>query len=102
MSLIIPPGVSRKVWYRPFGHNRTLLGVFDDSQPCDATITYVWSERLVNLRVTGPTGAVQQFNSVPLLQEGDAVPAIEHGGYAQWMPYQQGQAKKAEAAQSPT
>ena len=93
-AMVMPPAVGRKVWYRPFGQNRTLLGVFDDAQPCDATVTYVWSDRMVNLHVVGPAGAVQQFNSVPLVQPGDDVPVIEHGGYAQWMPFQVGQAKK--------
>jgi hypothetical protein len=95
---MIHPTIGRKVWYRPVGHNRTLLAVFDDSQPCDATIVYVWNDRMVNLRVTGPTGVVQAFNSVLLMQDGDAPPThILHGGYAEWMPYQAGQAKKEAA-----
>ena len=67
MSTVITPTVGRKVWYRPFGHNRTLLGVWDDAQPCDATVTFVWHDRMVNLHVIGPSGAVHQFNSVLLL-----------------------------------
>lgn len=95
MSQVITPTVGRKVWYRPSGHNRTQLGVWNDDQPCDATVTYVWHDRMVNLHVIGPAGAVHQFNSVQLLQAGDPVPAgIEHGGYAEWMPYQTGQARK--------
>lgn len=93
--VLIKPTVGRKVWYRPKGHNRTLLAVWDDTQACDATVTYVWHDRMVNLHVVGPAGAIQQFNSVPLLQEGDQAPVIEHGGYAEWMPYQAGQARKA-------
>lgn len=98
MPTIIKPTVGRKVWYRPIGHNRTELSVFDDSQPCDATVTYVWHDRMVNLRVTGPSGVVKQYNSTMLLQDGDSVPTnIEHGGYAMWMPYQTAQQAKAEA-----
>lgn len=101
-STVIKPTVGRKVWYRPFGHNRTQLGVWDDDQPCDATVTYAWHDRMVNLHVVGPAGAVHQFNSVQLLQAGDPVPAgIEHGGYAEWMPYQQGQARKDAASTIP-
>lgn len=92
--MAISPTVGRKVWYRPFGHNRTELGVWDDSQPCDATVTYVWHDRMVNLRVTGPAGAVKQHNSVMLLQDDMQPPALEHGGYAEWMPYQKQQAAK--------
>lgn len=95
---MIHPSIGRKVWYRPFGHNRTELGVWDDTQACDATVTYVWNDRMVNLRVTGPSGAAKQYNSVTLLQDDDALPALIHGGYAEWMPYQQGQAKKDAAA----
>jgi hypothetical protein len=96
---MIHPTVGRKVWYRPFGHNRTLLAVWDDAQPCDATVTYVWNARMVNLRVTGPAGAVHQFNSVMLLQDDDKPHEnITEGGYAEWMPYQTGQAKKAEVS----
>lgn len=91
---MIHPTIGRKVWYRPAGHNRTELGVWDDTQACDATVTYVWHDRMVNLRVTGPIGAVKQYNSVQLLQDNDTAPALIHGGYAEWMPYQQGQAKK--------
>lgn len=90
---MIRPTIGRKVWYRPVGHNRTELGVWDDAQPCDATVTYVWHDRMVNLRVTGPSGAVKQYNSTQLLQGDDAAPTLTHGGYAEWMPYQQGQAK---------
>lgn len=87
------PTVGRKVWYRPFGHDRTELKVWNDKQPCDATVTYVWHDRMVNLLVVGPTGAAYAKNSVQLLQEGDPVPTLLNGGYAEWMPYQVGQAK---------
>lgn len=93
-STVIKPTVGRKVWYRPFGHHRTQLGVWNDEQPCDATVTYVWGDRMVNLHVIGPAGAVHQFNSVTLLQAGDIAPNLKHGGYAEWMPYQQGQVRK--------
>lgn len=93
--MIIKPTVGRQVWYRPFGHNRTLLGVWDDTQPCAATVTYVWSDRMVNLQVLSPAHEKpQNFTSVQLVQAGDEVPQnIQHGGYAEWMPYQVGQAR---------
>lgn len=92
---MIKPTVGRKVWFRPAPHNRTLLQVWDDAQPCDATITYVWHDRMVNVHVIGPNGVTHQFNSVMLLQEGDAPYSTD---YCEWMPYQTGQAKKHESA----
>ena len=96
MTTLITPTVGRKVWYWPFGHQREKLAVFDDTQPCDATVTYVWNERMVNLHVVGPAGAMMQINSVLLVQDGDSLPTIEHGGYAEWMPYQKAQQAKAD------
>lgn len=91
---MIKPTVGRQVWYRPFGHNRTLLGVWDDTQPCAATVTYVWNDRMVNLQVLSPAHEKpQNFTSVQLLQDDDVAPQLEHGGYAEWMPYQVGQAR---------
>ena len=40
-KVVTTPTVGRKLWYRPFGYHRTLLAVWDDKQPCDATVTYV-------------------------------------------------------------
>lgn len=94
--MVTTPTVGRKVWYRPFGQNVTELGVWDNTQPCDATVTYVWHDRMVNLRVTGPGGIVKQYNSVTLLQADDTPPKLIHGGYAEWMPYQKQQAAKAQ------
>lgn len=94
--MITTPTVGRKVWYRPFGQNRTDLMVWDDKQPCDATVTYVWGDRMVNLLVVGPSGMVRPYNSVTLLQDGDEVPPkVGDGGYAEWMPYQKQQAAVA-------
>ena len=95
---MIKPTVGRKVWYRPFGHHRTELAVWDDAQPCDATVVYVWSDRMVNLQVIGPTGVIKNYNSAQLVQEGDETPTnIISGGSATWMPYQMGQAKAVAA-----
>jgi hypothetical protein len=65
---MIDPTVGRRVWYWPSEYDRSAGMIADGKQPCDAR------------------------TSVTLMQEGDApVP----GAYAQWMPYQKGQAKAA-------
>lgn len=63
-------------------------------QPYAATIAYVHSDRMVNLSVVDHSGVQFGTTSVPLLQDGDPVP--ENGYYCEWMPYQKGQAAKAE------
>lgn len=97
---IIPPTIGRRVWYWPSDYDRGMLPskpssimvASDSSQPCDAGIACVWSDRMVNLSVADHNGVIHSRCSVTLLQEGDAVPS--GAAYAQWMPYQIGQAKK--------
>lgn len=91
---VIEPTIGRKVWYVPAladGDIRTN----DETQPLDATIVYVWGTRLVNLQVVDHTGATHVRTSVTLAQPGDDVQ--KGGRYAQWMPYQVGQAEKSAA-----
>ncbi|WP_343734528.1 Gp49 family protein [Acidovorax sp.] len=103
-STVIKPTVGRKVWFRPNGTTdlqkpgTTERGRLNElhGQPLDATVTYVWSERMVNLSVLDHYGNPFIATSVNLLQPGDSTPAT--GFYAEWMPYQQGQAAKAELA----
>jgi hypothetical protein len=93
---MIEPTVGRVVWY---SHNHEpspypQLG----NQPFAAHVAFVHSERLVNLLVIAHTGQVFARESVILLQEGDTAPAS--APYAEWMPYQKGQAAKTEALQA--
>lgn len=83
---MIKPTVGRIVWYRD--HQPGL-----DYQPCAAIVTYVHSDRLVNLSVFDCDGEHRPHTSVTLVQENDPVP---NGPYCEWMPYQIGQAKKHE------
>ena len=100
---IITPTVGRKVWYRPSQFDKTgpvpMQAIKD--QPLDATIIAVWGDRMVNVLVTDIMGRQFPVLSVTLKQEGDtmAVDAEgkEIGRYVEWMPYQQGQAKKESA-----
>lgn len=93
MSKVIAPTVGRKVWYTPAEGDQhcNRLG----AQPMDATVVYVHGERMVNLAVVDHCGIAHAYPSVPLLQEGDSKPTTGH--YAEWMPYQKGQAAKTEA-----
>lgn len=86
---MIAPTVGRIVWFRP-GPHRGIMTVHGD-QPLAAQVVYVWNDRLVNLLVTDHHGTQHAVSSVPLKQEGDERPL---GGYAEWMPYQTGQAAK--------
>ena len=86
---MIKPTIGRIVWFRPAGHAA-------DAQPLAAIIAHVWSDTCVNLAVFSPNGQpmANPPTSVLLLQEGNERPT--GGNFCEWMPYQIGQAKKAE------
>lgn len=106
MSKIITPSVGRKVWFRLNGITelqkprsgaemvtaRAFPQVSDPAKPLDATVVHVWNDRMVNLQILDHSGNPFIATSVTLLQEGDTPP--QFGFYAEWMPYQLGQAKK--------
>jgi len=85
---VITPTVGRIVWYWPLVND----GYDPVSQPFAAIVTFAFGDRMINLTAFDHAGNVETHTSVQLAQEGDPVPT--HGGYAQWMPYQLGQAKK--------
>ncbi|MDH1341837.1 hypothetical protein [Ectopseudomonas oleovorans] len=68
------------------------------AQPLAAVIAYVHSDTMVNLTVWDQNGEQFSVCSVPLVQEGSDV--IVGSFYAQWMPYQKGQAAKTESLES--
>ena len=82
---MIKPTIGRVVWYRPAGRDIVHAAV----------ITHVWSDTCVNLAVFGMDGAPYQRTSVLLVQDNE-VPR-PGDGYAEWMPYQLGQAAKTAA-----
>lgn len=93
---MITPTIGRKLYYQPRG----AVGIAKyDAQPIDATIVYVWPQLdpsapyLLNLALIDHSGAHSVAAHVPLIQEGYSPP--DTGPYAEWMPYQNGQAKKA-------
>lgn len=96
---IIKPTVGRVVWFRPSPNSVEPSFIrHNDGQPYAATIARVWNDALVNLTVFDANGFPHSRTSVPLLQAGGGgfVPV---GMYCEWMPYQKGQAAKAEAAE---
>jgi hypothetical protein len=101
----IMPTNGRIVWYTPY--NTEMEGAFGMSAqrdkdgkviPLAAQVCAVWGPRMVNLLVTDANGKTFAVTSRTLLQAGDT--PNPYGGYAEWMPYQKGQAAKAEAAEA--
>lgn len=98
---MIKPTIGRRVWYWPsnydVGRELPLPGVVmsqhQAAQPFDAGIAYVHGDRMVNLTVADHNGILHARTEVFLAQDDDEVPP--GCAYAQWMPYQQGQAKPA-------
>ena len=89
---MISPSIGRVVWFYPARAD----GEPTQTQPFSASVAYVWSDRMINIGYFDQNGVAHSATSVTLLQDDDVPPA--NGYYAQWMPYQVGQAKKNEAA----
>lgn len=90
---MIRPTVGRVVWFYPAGSS-------PGNQPLAAIIAHVHSDTRVNLAIFDPNGVpmADPPTSIPLAQDEDGMPAS--GFYCMWMPYQKGQAAKAEALES--
>ncbi len=82
---MIKPSVGRVVHFRPTG----ISGIV-----CAALITAVHSDTCVNLRVFHPDGTDTAPASVHLVQDDNYPNDGSH--FAEWMPYQIGQAAKTE------
>lgn len=65
-------------------------------QPEPALISHVWGDRMINVGGFGCNGVPFAETSITLLQDDD----IGNGRYAEWMPYQKGQAAKTEALEA--
>jgi len=94
---MIKPTVGRVVWFQPAKSEDEPLR----EQPLAAIIAYVWNDRMVNLGGFDENGAPFAATSVTLIQEEDDTQPAS-GYFAQWMPYQVGQAKKDETAAQST
>jgi hypothetical protein len=98
---VIIPTPGRVVWYR-VGNGDVALPRFNTQgetrpDPFAALVVGVDQARNVNLIVFDVNGGVHARQNVVLLQ-GDDAPPDDGRAFAQWMPYQAGQAAKTEAA----
>lgn len=84
---MITPTVGRVVWYHPEKPHE---------QPWAAIVTYVHSDRMVNLVVFDENGFGKPKTSVQLVQDSDG----RGLNYCEWMPYQKGQAAKTESLEA--
>ena len=90
---MIKPTVGRIVWFYPHASD----GLYANNDgPLAAIIAKVWTDSCVNLGVLDGNGINHSRTSVYLYQGDIDRPAIGTG-FAEWMPYQKGQAAKTEA-----
>ncbi len=92
---MITPINGRIVWFTPSRQPSHHVVQHDPLVPLAAIVAHVWGDRMVNLVVFDSNGRMHAETSVPLLQDDD--PKLEEGRFCSWMPYQKGQAAKAEA-----
>lgn len=95
---MIQPTVGRVVLFTPSITPEPGFEHHDRTKPLAAMVTHVWNDRMVNLVVFDSNGNAFGKTSVQLLQDDDLKP--EYGYFCAWMPYQVGQAAKAEAAEA--
>lgn len=88
---MISPTIGRVVLFHP-APNR--LGA-RPAQPWPALVAFVHHDRSVNLGGFMHNGEPFSATNVPLLQDDDV--ASEGDAYAEWMPYQRGQAAKTDS-----
>lgn len=85
---MIQPTNGRVVWFTPGAAYAHLQA--DKAQPLAAIVVHVHDARKVNLTAFASSGVPRAFANVQLLQDGDT-PAGDR--YAEWMPFQKGQAQ---------
>lgn len=92
---MIEPTIGRIVWFHPHpdAPNQKLSG-----QPHAAKIAHVNADGTINLGCLNSLGLPYAATNVRLIQEGQVAPIA--AAYAEWMPYQKGQAAKTEQLQS--
>ncbi len=83
---MIKPTIGRVVWFYSENHE-------EGKQAQAALVCHVWSDTCVNLAVFDANGVASNRTSVLLFQGAGERPSRM---FAEWMPYQVGQAKKEE------
>lgn len=93
----IQPTPGRVVWYWPSANDGvpSLPG-----QPLAAIVASVHTDRRVNLSVIDGHGNTHARGNVSLIQPDDIRPQPGSFNFAEWMPYQVGQAAKTEQLQA--
>lgn len=96
---MIKPTIGRVVWFHPAPCELSAMQVGHamvrhTDQPFEAHVVHVWSDTCVNLVVFDHDGNMHKRTSVPINVENMGHPL---GSYADWMPYQVGQAAKHSA-----
>ena len=95
---MIKPTVGRVVHYHPYITDTELA--FTVGEPLAAIITKVWTDRMVSLAVFDANGNAFGRISVYLFQGDAANPNENAMPFAEWVPYQTGQAAKTEKLQA--
>lgn len=90
---MIEPTVGRVVWYHPAESEVGEHGLVPSDQPLAAVVAYVHSDTIINLMIIEANGVTHARTEVTLIQGDDKAP---EGAFAEWMPYQKGQAAKTE------
>jgi hypothetical protein len=95
VSAAIIPTPGRIVWYRP-APNDNIPALAD--QPLAAIVAAVHSDTRINVSVIDAYGHHHSRQNVFLAHPDNELPST--GAFAEWMPYQKGQAAKTEAAEA--
>lgn len=84
---MIKPTIGRIVWFYPYGRSQ----VEAKEQPHAAIIAYVHSAECINIAYFDVNGIAKPANGVRLCHDDEPRPDF---AFAEWMPYQIGQAAK--------
>lgn len=88
---MITPTIGRKLWYWPTAQEREGFGMSkDDTQPMDASICFVHSDRRVSITFNDHRGR-HFFRPDVLLLQGDET-FVPVTSYVAWTPHQQDRA----------
>src|SRR6266403_5191936 len=89
---MIKPTIGRVMWFWPVKPER-------GAQPYASLVTYVHDDNMVNLVAFTTDGVPFPAGRVAIVQDGSPYVAGDLP-YAEWMPYQKGQAAKTEALEA--
>ena len=99
---MIKPTVGRVLWFYPSIAYAASIGMAYGvpGEPLTALIAHVINDNMVNLSVFDQNGKQFAITSVPLVEENVPMADDSMNFHAVWMPYQKGQAAKAEALEN--